>query len=355
MIRLRFPLSLMLVVALARAAQPAPPSPGATPSIRTAKPERAAGAGLLSLPARTAPSEQAYLYSRATGWVGERRVDIGDRVKAGDILAVVEAPEIRRSVERAKAGLAQTEARLELAQTAVKRARSLAEKRVIAPEELEEREANSKVLEADVLAARAELDRLEEVLRFQTIRAPFSGTIAARRVDRGDHVQGDQSQQGRWMFQLVRLDELVVEVNAPPAAALRVQAGQTATVEFAEMPGRTFAATVARSARVLDPASGTMRVELSLPNPDLLIPAGLTGVVRIAAGAEGTLVVPTQAVLVRMGQSQVMKVVEGRATYVAVQTGRNLGAKIEVLSGVGVDDVLVVSPNALIEEGTRLP
>jgi RND family efflux transporter MFP subunit len=320
------------------------------------KPEAEAAQQVMRLPVRTAPAEHAEIFSRATGIIAERRVDIGDRVAAGDVLAVIEAPEIPLGVERAEAAVAQAEARAALARTGLQRAREMAKSRVIAQEALDEREAGAKTAEADLLAAKAELHRAQELVKFLTIRAPFDGLIAARRVDRGDHIRGDQSQPGQGLFEVVRIDELRVEVNAPPSAALRIAPGQQAGIEFPEMPGRTFDAVVARSSGVIDRASGTMRFELALPNTGNPLPPGLTGTasLRLSAGA-GVLLVPASAIVVRGGVPHVAKLEDGRIRYAPVTTGRNLEGKIEILGGVSVEDTLIPSPNALLADGDPFP
>lgn len=342
-------LVLLFVPLLATASEP-----GAAAQI--VRPEAPQESVPLRLPARTAPAEEAEIFSRATGVVGERRVDIGDRVKAGDILATIDAPEVTQRVARAQAAVAQAEARAELARLALQRAKAMSQNRVIAAETLDEREANAKIAEADLLAAKAELQRNQEEQNFLIIRAPFDGTVAARRIDRGDHIRGDQSQPGQGLFHLMRLDELRVELNAPPSAALRISAGQKATIEFPEMPGRSFDAVVSRLAGAIDRASGTMRVELILPNPEFALPAGLTGTATLHMEPAKNLVqVPNNAIVVREGKPHVAKVASGRVSFVPVVVGRNLGNKIEVVSGLTSADAVIVSPNALLREGDPVP
>ncbi|MDX2079208.1 MAG: efflux RND transporter periplasmic adaptor subunit [Terrimicrobiaceae bacterium] len=322
-------------------------------SVTTVRPELPPAHETLRLPARTAPAEQAEIFSRATGIVRERRVDIGDTVKAGDILAVIDAPEVRRSVERAAAGVTQARARAELAAAALERAQAMSKNRVIAAETLDERQAAFKTTEADLLAAQAELKRWEEQERFLTIIAPFDGIVSARRIDRGDHIRGDQSTAGHGLFEIVRLDTLRVEVNAPPSAALRLKVGQKAAVDFPELPGRSFEAVVARSSGVLDPASGTMRFELSLNNPNLTLPAGLTGTAAIEVNSPAVVLVPTNGVVTRDGRPHIARLNSGVINFVPVEVGRNLGQKIEILSGITESDEIIISPNALWKEGDR--
>lgn len=349
-VKLFRPFSALLLVLAALA-------PAALAELRTVAPEPAPAAEGPRLPARTAPAEEAFIYSRATGVLAERRVDIGDRVKAGDLLARIAAPEVDRAVDRARAALEQASARATLARANLQRTRALAQKSVLSTEESDVGEADAKTAEADLLAAQAELKRLEQLQAFQTIVASFDGIVAARQFDRGDLVQGDSAGSGRWLFHVARVDELRVLLDAAPATALAVRPGQKATVEFTELPGEKFAATVARSAGVIDPAAGTMRVELTLPNPELRIPAGLLGVARLepAPGVASPLRLPVNTLVVREGRQHVAVVREGRVAFVPVTTGRNLGTTVEILAGLAPDAAVIVNPNALLQEGQAVP
>jgi RND family efflux transporter MFP subunit len=322
------------------------------PAVAVVRPVPADEATVVRLPGRTLPVQQASIFSRATGVVGERKADIGDRVKKGDVLAVIEAPEVSRSADQARAKVRQAEARARLAVATLDRARNMSRNRVIAAEALDTSESDAEATQGELQAMQAELARLEELISFQTIRAPFDGIVAERRIERGDHVQADQPRGGEALFHLVRLDELLVEVFAPPEAALRIAAGQKARLTFSELPGREFPAEVARSSRVLDTATGTMRIELLLPNPESLLPAGLTGTAEIDTGSGGRIFrLPVNALLIRDGRPQVARVRDGRLEFVPVSPGRNLGNTVEVLDGVSADDQIVISPNALLREG----
>jgi RND family efflux transporter MFP subunit len=336
---------LLLSAALAGIAE-------AATAVNAVAPEPAVRDESVRLPARTAPAEQAEIFSRATGVVGERRVDIGDRVKAGDILAVIEAPEVGRSLERARAELVRSVSRADLARSVLERARNMSQSRVISAEVLDERVSAAQTAEAELDAAKAELARVEVLQGQLTIRAPFDGIIARRGIDRGDHIEGDKSQAGRGLFTLVRLDELRVELDAPPAAALRLKPGQKAAVEFPEMPGERFEAQVARSSGIIDRQLGTMLVELTMPNPAARIPSGLTGTAEVTTGAaQQTWQVPANTLVVREGRNYVAVVRDGKVAFIPVKVGRNFGAKLEIVSGLSAEDRLIVSPNALLREG----
>ena len=304
------------------------------------------------LPARTAPAEETWLHSRATGVVSERPVDIGDQVKAGDVLAVISAPEIDFQIANARAMVAQAEASAELAKGELSRARTLAPTKAIAVEDIESREAKARMAEAEVHAMQAELGRLLELQKFQTIRAPFPGTIAGRQVERGAHVRGDQSQAEQWLYHLVRLDELRVLVDATADVALRLPAGAVGMVSFAELPGKVFPAKLARSSGVVEKDSGTMRLELVLPNKEHRLPAGLAGSARFKLENQpGVARVPGNAMLLLEGKPHVVVVSDGKARFTAVTVGKNLGTEVEILSGVAAGDRVVLSPNSLLKDG----
>ena len=335
-----------------------PAAASAQGNLQFVKPEVAPPAEPLRLPVRTAPAEQAYIYSRATGLLAERRVDLGDVVQAGDVLAVVAAPEIQRAAERAAAAVAQAAARAELAEANVRRTRALGEKAVLSSAEAEIGEANAKTAAADLLAVQAEAKRLTELVAFQQIRAPFDALVVNRQFDRGDFIPGDSTTNGRWLFHLARVNELRGLLDVAPASALALRPGQVAVVEFNELPGKKFPAKVARAAGLIDAASGTMRVELTLPNPERQIPAGLNGVALITPAAEGVarpLRVPVNAIVVRDGRQHVAIGREGKMAFVPVRTGRNTGARIEVIEGLAADASIIVNPNGLLQEGQAIP
>lgn len=323
------------------------------PMLRVVRPEPAPATTEIELPARTAPAEQALIYSRATGVVSERRVDLGDRVKAGQVLAVISAPDVDRSVERARAAVSQARARLELAEKNLERAQSLVRRKFLSEEELDERRSGVKVARADLEVAEAEANRLAAVQGFQTLRAPFSGVISERRVDRGDRVTGDQSPAGGHLFRLMRLDELRVEVDVPPSAVLSLQPGSETEVRFAELPGERFPARVEHRSGLIDARAGTMRVELRMPNPGERIPAGMVGQAVLRLPRKGDpLLVPDNAVVVRDGAPHVATVdAAGTLRFLRVKLGQARGDRIEVTEGLAPGTPVVVAPNALLRDG----
>ncbi len=320
--------------------------------VKTTQPVPAPADASLQTTGRTAPAQEATLYSRATGIISELKVDIGDRVQEGDVLAIIDAPEVAHEIEAAKARVEQMKARQELAAALLKRGEGLAESNAFSKETLDERRSGTRTAAADVLAAEAELQRLEENQRFLTIKAPFRGTITARRVDKGDHINGDSSSADSWLFQIARMNELRMVLHVPPATALQIKNDDEAAVTFADIPGKTFSGKVSRSSGLIDSSSGTMRVEVLLPNSDFAIPAGLSGIARVKAKTlSSVLMVPSNAIATRDGITNLALVENGKVKFQPVRAGRTLGPRIEVLSGITPEGQVILSPNALLKDG----
>lgn len=329
---------------------------GQTPpasAVQVIMPEAADTAAAYTLPGRTEPAESARVFTRATGIVRSRAFDIGDTVKAGEILAVIDVPDLDRAVEAARATLEQAQVLADNARTLAGRSADLFTSRAISREESDQRAADAAASAAAVRVAQAALDRLVEQQGFATVRAPFDAVVAARNFDRGDRVRGDAATSEGWLYHLVRLDTLRFVVGATPDLALRLAPGARANVRFNEFPGRTFPAAITRTSRIFDAASGTMRVELLLENPDLALPAGLTGNVTFdLPPAAGAWLVPNNTLLTRVGQSALAIVRDGRVAFVDVVPGRNFGARLEVTSAaLAADTPVIVNPNAMLRAG----
>ncbi|MCC7252289.1 efflux RND transporter periplasmic adaptor subunit [Hyphomicrobium sp.] len=325
-------------------------------AVRVVHPEPLRETGTITLTGRTAPAEQAIVASRASGVAAKRLVDIGDKVAAGDVLLVIDAPEVDQELARAKASVQQTRARLDLARVNAGRAEQLVKQGHVSEQQRDERTANERVAEADLAAAEAEVQRLAEVQGFLTVRAPFAGTVVARAVERGDRISATDSQPSAPLFRIARLDELRVELDVPQTDTLKVRLGNAAKVSFAELPGEVFEAKVVRRAGVIDQASSTMRAELMMTNPEERIPAGLTGVVTLGVVRErAPVTVPTNTLVTRDGRQQVAVVAgEDEVAFRAVMVGRDFGERVEIVAGLAPSDRVILSPNALLREGDKV-
>ena len=322
-------------------------------SVRTALPAAATVAGAYELPGRTEPIESATIFTRATGIVRERKFDIGDRVAAGEVLALIDVPEIDRALEAACAKIDQASIRAKTARQAADRSGGLMNTRALSQDETEQRLSDAEESEAALRVARAELARLEEQQNFATVTAPFGGTISARNFDRGDRMRGDSSTAEGWLYRLVRLNTLRFVISATPDLALRLSKEAQAAVRFTELPGRTFTAKLSRSSKVFDTDSGTMRAEFLIDNNDMELPAGLTGLATFKlAPVAGTFLLPTNTLVVRQGKSMVATVKDGKVGFADVLPGRNFGPTVEITSAaLNPDTPVIINPNAMLREG----
>jgi len=335
------------------AALPLPLAAQEKPAVRTVKPAPATAAANYEIPGRTEPLESATIFTRATGIVSERKFDIGDMVKAGEVLAVIATPELDQEVIAARATVEQAEARAKSSKAFSDRSAGLFATRAVSQEENEQRQSSADESAAAMREAKANVARLEEQQKFGSVTAPFDGIISARNFDRGDRMRGDSSTSEGWLYRLVRLDTLRFVVNATPDLALRLSKETEAKVRFNELPGKVFTAKVSRSSKVFDVANGTMRAELLIENKDLALPAGLTGTAGFSlVPPAGTYLLPINTFLLKQGKSMVATVQEGKVHFIDASSGRNTGTALEVTSaGLGPDSAVIVNPNALLKEG----
>lgn len=327
----------------------------APPEVLTAQARAADEVYPMQLPARALPGETAQLYPRATGFVRERLADLGDRVQAGQVLAVISAPEIDQAVREANAEVLRARAALELARVNYDRAAVLVESGAVSRETYSDRSANRDAAQAALAAAEARLASARERQAFQRVRAPFDGVIAARNFDRGDRVVGDAAAASP-LYEINVLDPLRIMVDVPQGAALQVRPGLTAEVSFPELPGQRFPAEVVRTAQSISEDAGGMRVELRLPNPGNRIPAGMVGQADLRVPrAAPAVIVPLSAIVGPAGNARVARLRDDATLeFAPVRLGRDLGGEVEVLDGLAAGDQVVLAPNALLQAGTRV-
>jgi membrane fusion protein, multidrug efflux system len=321
------------------------------PEVLTVHPRRDHTARLIRLPATAEPSEQALLYARVNGFIKERNGELGDKVTTGQVLAVIENPDLVWNSERAKATLAQNEARLILARANLARSERLIDKNAVSRETLETRQAEEHAAQANRDAAAAEARRLSELLEFREIRAPFDGIIVERRAERGDLAAGDQPQPNAYLFRLAKIDTLRVVVNVPQSDVRRVEGAKTAQVRFLEFPGAPVKGQISRISKFIDAGSGTMRVEIMLPNPGESISAGMFAQAEFSDVSETALRLPSNAIVSRKGVPHVAVVENGRIRFAPIRLGHDLGTELEVLDGVVEGDGVVINPSGLLQEG----
>jgi RND family efflux transporter MFP subunit len=319
----------------------------------------------LTLPGTLQGHQEAPIYARASGYLARWTRDIGEQVKQGQLLAVIDAPEAEQELQQARAAIEQIRARLALAESSLQRWENLRKLDAVSQQELEERRAARHTARADLNAAEANVRRLEQLQAFRRVTAPFAGTIVRRNVDVGVLIGAgnngvNNNGAGRELFYLAQTDRLRIDVAVPQAYAANVKPGQEVTIKLLERPGTPFKGTVARTAGAIDSATRAMQVEISLPNPDgKLLPGSYVEVSLPLANVARNLVVPVAALQFRKDGPRVALVQADagglqRIVIRSVKLGRDFGRTVDVLDGVTERDALVLNPHDSIEEGERV-
>jgi len=307
------------------------------------------------LPGTITGLHETPIFARANGFVRSLRVDIGSVVRAGDTLLVLDMPEVREQARQLTALREQAEASATLTRATVNRWKQLAEQGVVTPQELDERQAQFNVAEANVRAARANLANVREVLRFGALVAPFSGVVTTRAVDRGSLVMAGAAATARPLLTLVQTDTLRVMLQIPQNAAPRVRSGMTADVLVRELGDSLFRGTVVRTAGAIDQTTRTLLTEVHVPNRERTLLPGMYAQVSIKVPSTGaSLRIPAIALIVRAEGTLVARVENGTVHLAPVTLGRDFGTSVEALEGVKAGDALVVNPAESIADGMKV-
>jgi RND family efflux transporter MFP subunit len=319
-------------------------------TVNVTSPTRQKPTSLLTLPAEIKPLMEAPIFARANGYLKKYHVDIGSKVAAGDLLAEIDMPELDQEIQSAAAEVKRAEAALELSKTTAARWIELRKTDSVSEQESAEKTADLALKSATADAARANLRRLEQLKEFARITAPFAGVVTARNVDVGDLVSATSQRE---LFHLSAMDKLRVFVNVPQSIASDVKVGSTADLVPGENNARKVAAKVVRTAGVISPASRTMLTELEVDNPRGDILAGsYAQVVFNELDRDMPLVVPSNTMIYRSDGAQVALVTpENKIELRHVETGRDFGRTVEVVSGVTPQDKVIINPADAIANG----
>jgi membrane fusion protein, multidrug efflux system len=312
------------------------------PTVTVISSQRPTNDANLVLPGTTQGIQEAAIYARTNGYVKEWKVDIGETVQQGQLLAEIETPEVDQQ-------LAQTKANYEIAKLTAERWANLVAKNVVSKQEYDQ---NQKAYEP----AKANYEQLQKLQGFQKIVAPFAGIITARNIDNGDLVSAGSSGQQAPLFRIAQTDVLRIYVDVPQTQSRLITPGQSAAVSVREIPNRTFNAKIVRTARAIDPASRTLRTELQIPNANGELFPGMYAEVKFTLPQDPhTLIIPGSAVMIRAEGPKVL-VVDAKNTIRsrAVSLGRDLGDKVEVASGLDPGELLVANPTDALRDGTEV-
>src|SRR5580700_1228336 len=338
------------------------------PSVRTAAIKASDSVMSVTWPGTTEAFEQANIYARASGYISKRNVDIGSRVKAGDLLVTITAPEVEHQIaqaqgtlEQLRAALLQAEANRDLAQVTWDRDKKLVLQGWFTQQQgdtdrltLEARVAAVAVASANITAQEAQLRVLNQTKTYQSVVAPFDGVITQRNVDVGTLVQADAT-SGTFMFALAHSEVIRIQLYVPQDDAMGVAPGTQAVVRVPEIPGRDFPGQVTRIADALQPGTRTLLTEIDVPNPDRALSPGMYCRVELKIPRKTpSLIVPSEAIIFNRNGLSVAVVEDGVAHIHPVTVVRDFGTTVEVSAGVKDGDQVILNPPVDFTDGQKV-
>jgi RND family efflux transporter MFP subunit len=308
------------------------------------------------LPGNTQAFTDAPIYARTSGYVKSWHVDIGARVKKGQLLAVIETPEVDQQSQQARADLQTARANLRQAEITAERWQALLETDSVSKQETDQAVSNFHAMKATVDSNLSNVRRFEELQGFQKIYAPFDGVITARNTDIGALINaGASTTPGQALFHLAAISTLRVFVAVPQIYSQAIRPGATASLTLDEFPGKTFSGTIARNSNSIDPASRTLLVEVDVDNRSGTLLSGAYVRVHLKLPQSvNSMTIPANTLLFRSEGLRVGVVRNGRAELVPVTIGRDYGSSVEVVSGLQPTDPVILNPSDSLIDGTTV-
>ena len=315
-------------------------------SVQTIRPKRGEIVHKVTLPGNVMAYQEATLYAKVAGYLKTINVDKGDSVKEGELLAEIEAPEMLADLIKAKAEAEAAQLDYKRVTDAQKKASDL-----VVPQTVDAAKAKSGV-------AVAGLQRIETLLSYAKITAPFSGVITKRWVDPGALIpaptSSSTSKSGAVVtlmdFSTVRIDVAIPDTEAP-----FIKKDLPVKVTVNELPGRTFQGTITRFSYALDESTKTMVTEIEISNPDLALRPGMWAAVEIELQKkENALLIPAEALVIEKNKNSVFVVRDKKALKVALTTGFDDGVNVEILKGCGLNDAVIVAGKQSVTDGQKV-
>ena len=325
----------------------------AVPTVIVVQPKRSAPGQEIVLPANVQAFKDAPIYARTNGYLRRWHADIGARVKAGQLLAEIDTPEVEQELRQARADLATAEANLRLSEITAARYQGLLKTDSVSQQDADNATSDFAAKKAIVQAAQANVRRLEDLQSFQRIYAPFSGIITARNTDIGQLIDsGSSGGPKAELFHMAAPDTLRVYVNVPQIYSKAMKAGLEADLVLAEFPGRRFGGELVRTADAIDTSTRTLLVEIDVNNPTGELLTGAYAEVHMKLpGNVTTFTIPVNTLLFRSEGLRVASVIEGKAQLIPIAIGRDFGSEVEAVTGLSGDEKLIVNPADSIVSG----
>lgn len=328
----------------------------AVPTVNVVHPTIGSASQEIALPGNTQPYIDTPIYARTNGYLRKWYFDIGAHVRKGQLLAVIETPELDQQLQQAKAQLQSAQANLKLAQITAARWQHLLLTNSVSHQETDQAVSDLASKQALVASNEANLHRLEQLQSFERVYAPFDGVITQRNTDIGDLIQaGDSSTSSAQLFHLAAINTLRVFIPVPEVYTDAVRTGEKVMLTLDEYPNRQFTGTLVRNSDAIDPSTRTLNVEVDVPNPDgKLRPGDYVFVHLTVPPVNGAVTIPSNTLLFRSEGLRVGLVRDGKAQLVPITIGHDYGSSVEVVSGLQASDAVILDPSDSLETGQRV-
>lgn len=321
----------------------------AAPSVLVAKPQQGKPTEELVLPGNVFPYVDSPIYARTNGYLRKWYFDIGAHVKKGQLMAEIESPEVDQQLAQAKADLLTAQTNAKYAQTTSTRYHDLLKTNAVSQQDTENFTTQASATSTQVQSALANVQRLEQLVSFEKIYAPFDGILTARNVDIGQLIDSGATKE---LFHLAAEQTLRVYVNVPQVYSVACKPGLAALLTVPEYPGRNFPGKIVRTSKAIDPASRTLLVEVDVDNRAGDLVTGAYAQVHFKlSNAQPSLIIPVPALIFRAEGLQVATVVNGKAKLVPITIGRDDGRVVEVTQGLQPDDEVIQDPPDSVVDG----
>ncbi|HEY2395730.1 MAG TPA: efflux RND transporter periplasmic adaptor subunit [Rudaea sp.] len=327
----------------------------AVPVVAVAPPATGANASALELPGRLEAFQRAPIYARVSGYLKSWKFDIGAQVKAGQLLAEIETPDLDQQLQQARADLNTAQANEKLAEVTAERWEKILKSNAVSKQDVDEKVSDLAAKRAAVASAKANVDRYVAMKGFTRIVAPFNGVVTARNTDVGALINAGTA-AGLELFVISDTHKLRAYVNVPQSYVPDVQPGTKATLTVPDHPDKVYEATIETSSQAVNAASGTTLMQLVVDNPAAELLPGAYANVRLQLPTNATaLSVPASALIFdAKGLSVATVGNDNRVTVKPVRIARDLGSKIEIGAGLGAEDRVIQNPPDGIADGTEV-
>ena len=332
----------------------------AIPQVLTIQPKQGAPAQEIVLPGNMQAFRDAPIYARTSGYLRKWYVDIGGRVKKGQLLAVIDSPEVDQALQQGQADLATAQSNLQISQTTANRYTDLLKTNSVSQQETQNFTADAQAKQTIVRSGEANVKRLQELQSFERITAPFDGVLTARNTDEGQLINagnastgnGASGTNGRELFHIAAIDTLRVFVNVPQIYSRDAKPSMTADLTLSQFPGRKFSGIVVRNANAIDLATRTLLVEVDVKNGSgELLPGSYAEVHLKLEKGTPTVILPVSSLIFRSEGLRVATLEGDHARLIPIVLGRDFGTQVEVVSGLTANQTVIDSPpDSLIDQ-----